>query len=292
MAEENEALILPGGGARFAIQAGKLTALSEIGYKPDLIAGVSAGALSGAVYATGQASKFRSICENLSNRKIKKKRYGVPLAVNQFLKRIGVVEAQKARFSNKPLYKLIRKYMLGKFLKIPLEVGVVRVGSDDYFHHKMNTGHQIGEFDCKMILASTAIPGIFEPVVIDGVKYVDGGVRHNAPISPMIKSYDLSHITIISCQPVTNTESKDPDDLLGMIEWGIDEIIESNSNNEYELFNIMNSIAKSGCSLPFWNPKFIRATWFIPEKMGDTLNFSSEQAIKLFDYGYSLKPAS
>jgi len=36
------------------------------------------------------------------------------------------------------------------------------------------------------ILASAALPGIFPPVPIDGVPYVDGGVRLNSPLGPVI----------------------------------------------------------------------------------------------------------
>jgi NTE family protein len=36
------------------------------------------------------------------------------------------------------------------------------------------------------VLASAAIPGVFAPVVIDGVAYMDGGVVSNTPISHAI----------------------------------------------------------------------------------------------------------
>ena len=39
-----------------------------------------------------------------------------------------------------------------------------------------------------IILASTAIPGIFPPVVIGGVPYVDGGVLMNTPLRPAIRA--------------------------------------------------------------------------------------------------------
>lgn len=48
------------------------------------------------------------------------------------------------------------------------------------------------------ILASTALPGIFRPVAIDGVPYVDGGVLLNTPLKPAIRDgADTLHIVFL-----------------------------------------------------------------------------------------------
>jgi NTE family protein len=36
------------------------------------------------------------------------------------------------------------------------------------------------------LLASTALPGIYPPVVIDGRQYIDGGVANNVPVAPAL----------------------------------------------------------------------------------------------------------
>ena len=46
-------LVLSGGGARGFAHAGALLALEEVGIKPDIIAGVSAGSVVTAMYASG-----------------------------------------------------------------------------------------------------------------------------------------------------------------------------------------------------------------------------------------------
>ena len=48
-------LVLSGGGARGFAHAGALLALEEVGIKPDIIAGVSAGSVVTAMYASGIA---------------------------------------------------------------------------------------------------------------------------------------------------------------------------------------------------------------------------------------------
>lgn len=48
-------LVLAGGGAKGAYQAGALTYLAELGFQPKIIAGTSIGALNGAVVASHQS---------------------------------------------------------------------------------------------------------------------------------------------------------------------------------------------------------------------------------------------
>lgn len=50
-------------------------------------------------------------------------------------------------------------------------------------------------FGTQAILASAALPGIFPPVVIDGVPFVDGGVLMNTPLKPAIRDgADVLHV--------------------------------------------------------------------------------------------------
>jgi len=56
------------------------------------------------------------------------------------------------------------------------------------------------------LLASCSIPGVFEPVEIDGHQFVDGGVLATQPLSPLI-SAGVNEIDIIECRPIINRES-------------------------------------------------------------------------------------
>ena len=53
MKKHNIGLVLSGGAARGFAHLGVLKALEEFGMKPDIISGVSAGAIAGALYADG-----------------------------------------------------------------------------------------------------------------------------------------------------------------------------------------------------------------------------------------------
>ena len=56
MAQNNtpvKALVLAGGGARGSYQVGVWRALTELGWRPQIITGTSVGSLSGAMFALG-----------------------------------------------------------------------------------------------------------------------------------------------------------------------------------------------------------------------------------------------
>jgi predicted acylesterase/phospholipase RssA len=50
-------------------------------------------------------------------------------------------------------------------------------------------------FGTRAILASAALPGIYPPVVIDGVPFIDGGILMNTPLKPAIRDgADVLHV--------------------------------------------------------------------------------------------------
>lgn len=53
-------LVLAGGGARGSYQVGVYQALTELGWRPDVITGTSVGCLNGAMFATGQWATART----------------------------------------------------------------------------------------------------------------------------------------------------------------------------------------------------------------------------------------
>ena len=64
-------LVLSGGGARGFAHAGALLALEEVGIKPDIIAGVSAGSVVTAMYASGIVpEEIVTAFSNISFRKL------------------------------------------------------------------------------------------------------------------------------------------------------------------------------------------------------------------------------
>lgn len=153
---------LSGGGARGFAHVGALKALEEAGMKPDVIAGVSAGAVAAVMYAAG-----------------------VPL--DEMLSLFTSTEftdfARPSLIHGDGMFSLMRfKQFIEEAtgidrlenLRIPTYVGVT-----DLDHGEPAEFHEgpLGE----RVVASCSIPIVFSPVEIDGIHYVDGGVLRNLP---------------------------------------------------------------------------------------------------------------
>ncbi len=67
-------------------------------------------------------------------------------------------------------------------------------GRTELFVHKSPSIQYSGSYQlregpirCEQVMASSAIPLIFPPVLVDGIPYIDGGLRLNTPLSPAIQ---------------------------------------------------------------------------------------------------------
>lgn len=159
-------LILSGGGVRGFAHAGILKALNEADIYPDVISGVSAGAIVGALYADGHSPDE---------------------IFDIFRKDKSFFKYAKIKIPGRGLFKTIRlrndlsKHLRAKNLEdleIPLVVAATNMskGNMAYFDE--------GEI-LDRVMASASIPILFEPVEIDGDLYIDGGVLDNFPVSPL-----------------------------------------------------------------------------------------------------------
>jgi NTE family protein len=159
-------LVLSGGGARGFAHLGIVKALNEKGIYPDIISGVSAGAIAGVFLADGQEPE--AIFKFL-----KKKRIfdfsSIQLPKTGLLSLEGLAEELESKISVKDL----------KDLKIPLIVTASNIteGKVEYFTE--------GEIS-KIVIASSSIPVVFAPVKMGNSVYVDGGLFDNLPVKPLL----------------------------------------------------------------------------------------------------------
>lgn len=160
-------LVLSGGGARGFAHLGVIHALNEAGIFPDIISGTSAGALIGVLYADGYTSKeiLKMMC------------FGSRIDfMRPVMPREGLLQI-------KSIIKILKTNLRAttfKELKIPLFVAATDLnnGKAVYF----SSGDLIDP-----VIASASIPVLFQPVKINGVSYVDGGVLDNLPVRPIEK---------------------------------------------------------------------------------------------------------
>jgi NTE family protein len=158
-------LVLSGGGARGFAHLGVIQALNEAGIYPDIISGTSAGALAGVLYADGYTPNEILKLMNSGSRLD----FMRPALPREGLLQIGGV------------MKILKSSLRAKTfeeLKIPLFVSATDLnnGKAEYFSE--------GDlFD--PVMASASIPVLFQPVVINNICYVDGGVLDNLPLRPI-----------------------------------------------------------------------------------------------------------
>ncbi len=177
-------VVLSGGGARGFAHLGVLKALEEKGIQPDLISGVSAGALAGVFYAAGyQPEEIHKL--------LKDNRFGDMAKV--IIPRTGLLSLDKVK-------EIIKKHIKQKDLselKTPLIVATTDLnkGETRYF----DKGDLV-----QIIQASMSIPVLFSPVEIEGHFYSDGGLLDNLPVECIREQ--CNKIIAINISPVQETE--------------------------------------------------------------------------------------
>jgi len=153
-------IALSGGGARGIAQVGALQAIDEAEMKPSCISGTSIGAIVGALYAAGM--KPSDMLELLSEKGF----------LNLFRPKPSLSGLLKMKY----LEEVLEKYLPNSFeeLGIPLHVFATNLSKG------MCVDFSTGALK-EPVIASSSIPVLFEPVEINGEKYVDGGVLNNLP---------------------------------------------------------------------------------------------------------------
>ena len=207
--EEKIVLVLQGGGALGAYQAGAYETLCEAGEIPTWVAGTSIGAVNGAIIAGNpperRVQRLREFWERVSSRLL-----AWPLSNDDNLRRIfnetsavlvaaggapgffeprvppavlmpqGTPEAISL-YDTEPLRATLEELVDFDLLNsgaVRLSVGAVQVlsGNMKYFDtQKMRIGPE-------HIMASGALPPGFPPIEIDGQPYWDGGLVSNTPL--------------------------------------------------------------------------------------------------------------
>jgi NTE family protein len=207
-------LALGGGAARGFAHIGVIKALEAQGIHVDLVAGTSAGSLVGALYAAGNNGfALQKLALEMDEAAISD--WSVPL----FAKASGVLKGEALQnyvnraVNNAPLEKL--KIPFGA-VATDLNTGV------PILFRRGNTG--------LAVRASSAVPGVFQPVRIGERTYVDGGLVSPVPVRfARQMGADFVIAVNISTQPDAQPSSSTLDVLLQTF------AIMGHSINQYEL---------------------------------------------------------
>lgn len=177
---------LSGGFIKGFAHLGMMQALFEHDIYPNIISGVSAGALAGAFIADGKEPyKVVEIFEKQKFNHLT----SFSKSFTGLLKMDEFKDFLKTNISAKRI----------EDLKIPLVV----VASD------LDNGNSVefrsGDLS-QCISASCCMPVLFSPIMINGVNYVDGGVFMNLPVSPIRE--ECERVIAINVSPINATTYK------------------------------------------------------------------------------------
>jgi NTE family protein len=185
------ALVLSGGGARGAFQVGAEKYAREVkGYQWDIIAGVSVGALNGAMLAMHRYTRLLELWDHISNDQVYTGGFN-------FVSLLKILLGAKSFYGNEPLKKLMQQeFQAGRILD-DLHVGAVSLTSGEYVQFTRESLEL-----SRAILASVSIPVVWPPVDVstDYPAMVDGGVRNLTPIGDVLEQ-EPDEIVIINCGP-------------------------------------------------------------------------------------------
>ncbi|HKJ27682.1 MAG TPA: patatin-like phospholipase family protein [Anaerolineales bacterium] len=185
------ALVLSGGGSKGAFQFMAEKYAREVkGYQWDIIAGVSVGALNGMLLAMKKYAQLEHLWRTITQDQI----YTGKLNFWSILK---IAFGAKSVYDNAPLRHLIEREYQPEMIDCNFRIGAVSL-SDGWY--RMFTPADEGFREA--ILASTAIPLVWEPVNISPQyqDMVDGGVRNISPLGDVL-DFEPDEVVIIHCDP-------------------------------------------------------------------------------------------
>ena len=221
------ALVLSGGGIKGYAHLGVLRVLERENIKIDYITGTSIGALIGTLYSIGYSiddiEKVLDIINVENFLETGSDTTNLPLDKKESLKKYSLYvnfdnelnfSLPKGLKGNRETYLVVKDLLknyanIKNFDDFPIPLRIIATN--------LNTGEtkafSKGDIS-KILIASMAIPTIFEPVEIDGNTYVDGLVSRNLPVE---EAYDMGADLVVASDIGAPIVKKDNYNILSVL---------------------------------------------------------------------------
>lgn len=171
------AFVLGGGGMLGAVEVGMLRGLEEGGVVPDMVLGTSVGALNGVMVAarpTGSSDRLERLWNEIEARDP----FGGPL----FARLATIARSGTHLHDNGRLSRLLHEALpVRRFEQLEIPFQCVAASIERASSRWFDQGPVI-----PAVLASSAVPGLLPPVLIDGEHHLDGGLVHSIPLGRAI----------------------------------------------------------------------------------------------------------
>ena len=224
-------VVLSGGGAKGAYEVGALQAMEEYDVSDKIygISGTSIGALNTLVFSSGGVCSLRSLWNNV--------RFSTVISKKEHENISDVKEIIKSQFTASSYSEPQGFYTqdaIKNMLQSKVDFDKIHLSKSDIFVCAYNlTKHSTEYFSLKklsdddiidVVLASSAIPHVYDPIMFKGDLYVDGGINDplygiissdTTPVKPLIDlNLDIIFVIHLKAEKAEHTYTLDKSRLI------------------------------------------------------------------------------
>lgn len=312
------ALVLSGGGAKGAFEAGVVAAVEEAGVRPTVLAGTSAGALNAAAVACGfGADRLADLWTSLESGDV----YRVRRDVHRLFRPVHLLANPRRLLGRgphatsehlldaigwtwllhtRPLRRRLVEELGGEVL--PLRDDVVlampcvnaATGELVRFTNRLpddrpTAGHCEVELTVDHVLASAAIPGVFAPVEVEGGSWWDGGLVANTPLAAAL-AYRPDTAIVVATGAVERT-GRAPRFLGEAASLIIDHVMRFGMVQDMDHAQTVNALARAAPEAT--HHRVVDLVPVVPDDrdrsgLGELLDFDPGRARQLVDHGHEV----
>ena len=309
------ALVLSGGGAKGAFEAGVIDGLLAGGVTFDVLSGTSAGGLNAAALAVGlPSSAIIDLWSGLESRDV----YRLRRDIHRLLRPVHLL-AHPDRllglgphttsehlldsigwtwlFDLSPLRRRLVELVGGEVLPVQddvvLSLSCIDAGTGELVRFA-NREPPPGRGDDKVVvtqltvdhlLATAAIPGLFQPIEIDGVHLWDGGLIANTPLTGAV-AYEPDEVFVVASGAVDREESA-PRSLGQVVSSMVDHVLRYALLKDVDHTETVNDLV--GHAPEATKHRHIAITTIVPTTersgIGQLMDFEPARARELIDAG-------
>ena len=169
-------LVLGSGGARGHAHIGVIRALHELGFEVRNISGCSMGSVIGGIYAADKLETYTD--------------WAFQLTKSDVVKLLDFSFSLRSIFKGERIFDVLKELVGDRKIEdLGKRFTAVATSLDDEEEVWLNSGSLF-----TAMRSSTAVPGVFSPVHLDGRTLVDGGLVNPLPIAPTLN--DTTDLTI------------------------------------------------------------------------------------------------
>ncbi len=199
------ALVLAGGASFGAFQAGVVSELAARGVRWDAIYGTSVGAINGAYLSQTRPEDVADRAAGLCDFWMQVKTPDVYKVTWRSFADSAMfwrpVSSTPGLFDTKPLTDLVYRNIQ------PKSITPLRVFATPSLGGPLVVASERMDDIRPWVLASSAIPIIFPSISIDGIIYMDGGVRQNNPMAYALRE-GATKVDVVLCFPAVGAARK------------------------------------------------------------------------------------